>query len=751
MFASSQIIGLRLCTLLVGCAASAIAFSQTPAQRSQTGEDRGLEEIVVTARKRDESLQDVPISIVTTAGEDLRKNGVQRMESFATSVPNLQYSLQPSANDSIHIRGIGSAVNFGFETAVGLVVDGFYYGKTKIGRAAFLDLERIEVLRGPQGAILGKNNSAGAINLTTAKPTDDFEGMASVTANFEGDEGFSTEALLSGPLTETLKGRIAVRHDGYDGYIDNLQFGEPEQERDDWTGRATLTWEPNDNINVLGTYQRVDFTRHGHGRELYVCGPGKSAQLSAPGLPADDCELNSVKSAASYVNGVTQRDRFTQELDMAHLAINADLGGHRLTSLTGFMRYDTLDVFDSDNTPTLDQQIIIPEKYDQLLQELRLGGTRGRFDYTIGLFFLTTDQDDEFHFILLPLSLDLVVAGTQEATTRAAFGEVTFGFTDSIDLTVGGRYTHERKELDQNHHFAIPFTDTEILRVYTVSPSREENNFSPNLDLRWRPTENAMFYGSVRTGFRGGGFDRFLFAPDQATADATIEFDEEDVTAFEVGTKLELRDGTVRLNVALFRSEYEDLQVASFVTETQFRVDNAATAVSQGVEVDLDWQPTDSFLLNAKFAALDAEFDSFPNAQCYTGQTLEQGCRPGTLGQDLSGKPLPFAPDFQASVGASYKWQLGSNLRLTLFGQVNHSSGMFLGGDLHPAKEQDSYQLVNGRVTLSSASETWELSVIGRNLTDEEVMTATNNSSPDGIDAYLMEPRVLGIQGTFRF
>jgi outer membrane receptor protein involved in Fe transport len=318
-----------------------------------------------------------------------------------------------------------------------------------------------------------------------------------------------------------------------------------------------------------------------------------------------------------------------------------------------------------------------------------------------------------------------------------------------VDITFGARYTYEKKELEQTHNLRIPWTSIGLGELYNINPSRSENDFSPSVDLRWRPYDDVNLYASVRRGYRGGGFDRFLFSFSQAEAEANVEFDSENVIAYEIGAKLELLDNTLRLNAALFRSEYDDLQVSTFISATQFRVFNAASATSQGLELSMHWQPNERFSMSADLGLLDAEYTDFPNAACYTGQTAAEGCTP--LGQDLSGKTLEHAPDVQATVAGTYIWPIGGNLQLALHGQLSHSAASFQGIDLHPAKKQESYQLLSGRLGLSNADETWEVAIIGRNLTDELVFGYTSNSSPDGIDGFLLEPRVVGVQGTYRF
>lgn len=729
------------------------AFAQSAdtgqlASEARSGDELG--EIVVTARKRGENLQSVPISITAVSGEQLQSNAIRSMDSFAPSIPNFRFSAQPAATDSYYIRGIGAAPNFGFETAVGLVMDGFFYGKTRIGRAAFLDLERVEVLKGPQGVILGKNNSAGAINLTTAKPTNSLTAYINPYYNFEGDRGEGVEAAVSGPITDTLSFRVAGRYDRGRGFFYNRTFDSHEQRKRDGTVRATLQWKPSSDVTVTGMYQRVDFKDYGNPRELYSCGPGKTAQLSAPGLPSDDCALNFDKATDGAIgaSGPVQ-DYYRTKLDMAHLTVQAQLGEFTLSSLTGYMAYQSIDRFDGDNTPTADSVVITPEDYKQVIQETRLAGNLGNFDITAGLFFLYADHDAAFNFVLPTAGVNLRASGNQKTTTLAPFAEVTYRITPTLDVSVGGRYTYEKKKLHQVYNQLDPVTDALFATVYTIDPRRTERNFSPTADIRWRPAPGAMVYGTFRRGFRGGGFDRFLFAGNQAAAEASNDFDAENVTAFELGGKFELFDNSLRINAALFHSKYKDLQVSAFINAQTFRIDNAASAISKGVELGIDWKPVRSLLLGANLGFLRARYSSFPGAACYTGQTAVTGCIAGA--QDLSGRSLPFAPKFTGSFNGTYTIPLSDTLQFQLFGELIHTSGSYLGIDANPLKIQRRHDLINGRVSLGSENDSWKLSFIARNLTDRRIRTAVNNSAPDALDAYVMAPRTLGIQASFRY
>lgn len=726
------------------------------ATRNTVRQTGSIAEVVVSARKRVENLQDVPISISAVAGEDLRQNGVQRIEYLAPSIPNFHYAQVPTGSDQIFIRGIGSGNNFGFEMAVGQAIDGFYYGRSRLGRAAFLDLERLEILKGPQGAILGKNNTAGAINLTTAKPTENFEAALTTTVNIENNPGYGFDGFVSGALTDTLKGRLALRYDAFDGYFKNEALGRREQSSNDVTGRGTLVWDANEDFSITASYQRADFDRGGHPRELFHCGPVLASMLQGA-----DCDLNYVTAVNGPVRGVSTQDQFEQTQDMLHVTMSWDLAGHDLTSLTGYMQYDANDAFDGDSTPTENRGFRAEESYSQWLQELRLTSTGQRaLDYTVGAFFMVADQQSDFFVDYATNGQTRAILSQQDTTTMAGFAELTWHAASTVDLTVGGRYTAEKKELDQLQYGAALYTSQPAVtfptgparHTHRISPERSESEFSPTFDARWRPHEDVMLYGSVRRGFKGGGFNMMLDAP-QATALGQVHFEEEKVTAYELGTKLDLWDHSARLNIAAFRSEFDDIQESIFISFGQFQVGNAASAISQGLEAQFEWQPLHDLLLKADVAYLDAYWDDYQDAPCYASQSPATGCvlNNGGRVQDLSGQRMYNAPRLAAAVSGTYTWDLTNDLLLTTFMEVMHRGSHSIASDNDPVMYQKGYELVNARIALSNASESWQVAVIGRNLTDELVMINGSDTSPDAFAAFLLPPRIVELQATLRF
>lgn len=746
------------------------ATSAAPATQTDTAPAaplpaaRMLEEIIVSAQKREESLGDVPIAITAVSGESLRESGLVRLEEFAATVPDLTISQAVSSSDNMFLRGVGSGVNLGFEQAVGQVIDGFFYGRSRFGRAAFLDIERVEVLKGPQGALIGKNTSAGAVNITTAKPTKTFEAWVAPSYEAVGDDGFSIEGAVSGPLTSTLGARLALRYEDREGFVDNTATGREEQSKDDFTVRLTTQWSPDAAFGATLAYQYGTYERIGQPREISHCGAPLRAFLAANPSIAEDCRLDHRRNVRHTRNAVALEETFDTVFQTAGLTANWYLPRHTITSLTGFATYTAEDALSNGLIPLEQGAVDTFDDYEQWSQELRIASERtGRVQYVAGLFYQRFDQDARFivHFPSAPPALRGTrnIDSTQQSTTMAAFGQLTWQFTEQLSATVSGRYTWEEKEAAQEQFPTQLYTRTPITLPggpaalqHSIAAKRDENDFSPGFTLQWRPRDGAMLYGSVRRGFKGGGFDLQLNA-NQAAAARDFEFDAEKVIAYELGSKVMLPGRVAEINVAAFRSDFDDLQVSSLTDALSFNVGNAASAVTQGVEVDARWLASRNLTLAAMVAYLDATYDEYPNALCHEGQTAEQGCIGGV--QDLGGRVLQFAPEWSATASGEYVWPVSQELELVGFARLTYSDDFALALDLDPYTIQDSYLKVDARITLRAADDRWSVSVIGRNLTDRITGSFGNDViGPNMAGTYFRfadPPRSVAIQGRLRF
>ncbi len=750
-----KIIGAALLSLFTATSATAQDSDDNPLT---------LEEVIVTAQKREQGLQDVPIAISAVSGDSLRSSNITNLQELSSLVPSL-YVAESFVGDSIFIRGLGSGQNnLGFEQAVGRVVDGYFYGRSRFSRISFLDIERVEVLKGPQGALIGKNTTAGAINITTTKPTDEFEGWITPSYEFEAGEGYTVEGAVSGPLGDSLRGRLALKHVDRDGYIENIITGEDDVSKEELVGRASLVWDASENVEVMFQYQYGKIEHEGGNNQYSKCVAPLSNIFA--GISGDDCTANYQRTGTATKHGVNVESKETN-FDTYALTVNWAVGENTITSLTGIASYDYRDLQDGDRSPIESTLPEFAEDYEQWTQELRLTSPQGeKHDYILGLFFMDKEQATDYtvHFNV-PAARSIQSRNTftdEEATTYAVFGQWTSHLNEQWDVTLGGRYTIEDKKAHSVQYGSELYTTVPdsgcfafipgVCSTHDINDKFDEDNFSPEVNVQWRPNDDGMYYASIRRGYKAGGYDHNLVA-DSSDPDIMdrFHFDPEKVTAFELGAKLTLADGAGRLNVALFRSEFDDLQLGGFLDSSSAinTVTNAAGATSQGAELDFTWRASPGLTLFAAVAYIDSTYDDYEDAPCYTLQTT--GCVNGR--QDLSGEKLQFTSDWKGTASAEYVWQLDGGMELIGFLQLSYVDDFPLQADLDPSLFQDDYVKVDARVTLTNAGNSWALSIIGRNLGDELTTSYGDDvpAQPGTVWRSVDAPRSIVLQGTWYF
>jgi len=711
-----------------------------------------LEEVVVTAQKRAESLQDVPISVSAMTGDKLSEAGISRIADLQAYVPNLSMT-EAALGSNVYIRGMGSQVNQGFEQSVGTYVDGIYYGRARQLRAPFFDLERVEVLRGPQGILFGKNSIAGALNLTTAKPTDEFEGE--IAALYEPKHGEKEVSLvLSGPLSNNLKGRLALRQREMDGFVDNVARDEDQQQTDEQVIRGTLVWDVSNDLDI--TLKAESGTFDSDGRNLISLGEALPGRISVVNefqkREADDKEF----SDNDYEN-------YT-------LTVNYSLGEHTLTAVSGYSTYEFEESVDTDFGRLSLVQTPSEEDFEQFSQELRLTSPVGEtFEYIVGAFYQTNDVS-----FAEPVPVTLpgvqVVLDRQygtESDTWAVFGQGTWNFNESLRTTLGLRYTEEDKEgfrrlatrnLDGSLFGGLDPLGADVpplgLFPHDLAGKRDEESLTPMVNVQWDATPDVMLYASLSTGFKAGGFDARSNRRTLADGSPALEFEEEEALAVELGSKMTLLDGAAELNIALFRTEYEDLQVSVFDGILGFDVANAAEAITQGVELDGRWRVSEGLTLTGALAYTDFEFQNYDDGACYAGQTPDR-VEGGVPFCDWEGNTNQFTPQWSASVSADYVVAIGDNLEFRSVLDLSYSDDYYAAPDLDPNAVQDAYTKVNLRLSIGSSDGAWDLALVGKNLTDEEIVTFANDVPLSGATpsyfAFVERPRHVAIQGRYRF
>lgn len=789
-----------------------LAATTSVASFNVSAETFALEEIVVTAQKREESLMDVPISVNAVSGEKMAEAGITELEGMTAYVPNLTMN-QTGIGTIIAIRGISSGINQGFEQSVGQYVDGVYYGRAQLARAPFMDLDRVEVLRGPQSILFGKNSIAGAISMHTAKPTDEFEG--SVTALYEPDHGEQDVRLVvSGPLTDNLSGRLAILDRTIDGYYDNDTLNRDESDEDVSVIRGSLKWDATDDLTINLKVEDGSFDTKG--RFLEIVNPvGVSYGGVLSTLTGGAYTLDTDQDFKRQSNG----DNSVNDTENLTLNVDYGIGDHTLTLITGYNAYEFKEECDCDFTGASIFTADTKEEFEQLSQEVRITSPGGEtLDYIAGFFYQKSEIDFQDAIIipddslLVPAFTGLlgaigadpsVVGGTstertfeQDTDLWSVFAQFTWNISESTRLTVGGRYTDEEKEASR-HQFHVdnagsalpvgaPSDDLNLfyglfrIEPYNeISNDRSESSFTPLITLQHDLNEDVMLYATYTTGFKSGGFDvRSNAHPDASIANAqrvvpnpsappallsfelegVFEYEEEEAESIELGAKLTFADGAAELNAAVFFTEYTDLQTSQFDGTLGFNVTNAGEATSQGLELDGRWRLSEGLTVSGSFAYLDFEYDKFPNAQCYFGQASNSVSDPGLC--DVEGQRREFTPEYQATLSADYSMPIGDTLEFRANVDFIYSDDYLASPTLDPNLEQDSYTKVNMRVSVGGADGMWDVALVGKNLTDEEVVSfgntaplSTTLTSNTGAVYYGFydRPSSVALQGTLRF
>ena len=722
-----------------------------------------LEEVIVTAQKRQERLQDVPVSVSAVSGQQIIDQGLGDLKEMSVYVPNLTINQTPGAT-LIYIRGLGSGENQGFEQSVGLFVDGVYAGRSPQFRAPFLDVGSVEVLRGPQGTLFGKNTIAGAITINTERPSDEFEAILRTRYDIEyGD--YTLEGIVSGSLTDSLAGRVAVRRSDTSGYMDNTFQSRDEADSEDTVLRASLQWEINDNASAFLKYEKSEIDIDG--KNIVNTAVGEWLPLIQEADPryklADDKRSTSTEEFLE-----SDAQSMTVQFDVA-------LGEFELKSISAYSEYQHKTLADADTTP-VDAAAFEPgQDFEQWSQEFRLSSPLGgQFDYIIGAFYLKNELEATRNFGVATAN---VVGGPdvpplfgalqpfgfrgdfeQDTESFAVFGSLNWHFADKWQANFGVRYTDESKDADRSLFYTGYLSNTPLDEVYdpplsalsrlawqalgvyehTISGDRDVDNWSPSLRVSYDLTDDIMLYASTSRAFKSGGFNEAGSRGDDPGEfppggdPANFEFEDEEALSFELGGKMRLFDQRASLNFAVFRTEFDDLQVSTFQGDS-FIVGNAADVTTQGVEVDGTVRLSEAWTLFGSVAYLDAEYDSFKNAPCTVDQVADWEGGGGAMGscqQDLSGKELPNSPEWSGVLSLAYEQPWRSYV-LSGTADLLYTDEQYLAGDLDPHAKEDSSTRVNARIAISDPDKNWELALVGKNLTDETVRIFSN-------DAFLM-------------
>jgi outer membrane receptor protein involved in Fe transport len=670
----------------------AFAFPAAVQAQAVTAADEpqgGLEEIIVTARKRDENVQNIPVAVTAITSEQLVNRNIRSIEQVAVSTPQLIVARGSAGSGAnLSIRGIGS--NFtsaGIEQSVSVNVDGVYYGQGRILNEAMFDMGSVEILKGPQALFFGKNATAGALSFTTAGPTKDFEAIARGGYEFRTEEKY-LEGILSGPITETLGFRIAGRYSkASEGWMKNQGTAGTYTVNDAANGgalttydvpapedagprdrnvalRGTLRYEPDSRLTITakGSYSNRHASTASYITELFNCPVNNTSQVS----PGQECrgnwkthwtDLPAEVAAGNPLHGkYNGRGYDNYRSYTATGTVSYDADDFTINWVNGYQNFKNVYTNKSDVTGNYNRGTYVgtDTRYRAFSSELRaqtdlkipVNFMAGGYYQSSKLFF---QQDVIFpgtaaagHRIDSSIAdpslraINLRKIGHTDGETLAVFGQFLWDIVPKLQFTAGARYTHETKDSD----FTQPYISANLRTVYRMfdpavplSFIREKQtfkDFSPELTLTYKPTSRLTVYGAYKTGYKSGGFS--VSALNTTTTDpSSFSFDPETVEGFEAGIRSQLFDNQLRLNLTAFTYKYQDLQVDFFNSQiTSYVTFNAGSARTKGVELDAEFAPRalPGLVLRGSIGYNEARYVSFPGAPCYAGQTPAEGCMP---------------------------------------------------------------------------------------------------------------------------
>ncbi|WP_374385652.1 TonB-dependent receptor [Sandaracinobacter sp.] len=706
----------------------------------------GSTDIIVTATKRAQNVQDVPISMVVVSGEQLSKFNVADARAMMNYTPNV-FVQTTAGNNVIYIRGFGSPpANFAFDQSVSLYVDGIYAGRSRQAESPFFDLERVEVLRGPQGALFGKNTAAGAVSVVSAGPTREFEGKVSGLYSFDM-KGPDISGYFAGPISETLGFRVAYNVVRQDGYIYNRATDQDDPKLEQETVRGTLKWEPSDQFDYTAKVQ--------YSNRRYSGGISVSSSLTGPQDPQEDRYL---EESALGPEGIWNKSWMISGTG------NIQFGDYTLTLITGYSKFDANIVNGFDQTiPNSGGAITnnsvynsFPEKFDQFSQEIRLLSPTGkRFEYIVGAYWdygnYELQQLQGFNILNLfgnPYFGRIDSVFNQRAESYSVFGQGTFNFNDDLRLIGSLRYTHASKRGSFASRLVYgPFA---IRPISSARGAIDESNVDPSFTLQYDFTDDIMGYATYGQGSKSGGF----VSNTLGTTDKTFTFKPEKSTNYEAGIRSTLFDRKVVANVSIYKTTFEDLQVSVYQPATSsYLTGNAASATSKGIEGSLAVYPVPNFDITGSASYQDVKYDDYPGAACLASQPST--CTPAT--NNLAGYPVAYASKFTGNITAHARFDMGDNFKFDITGVVAGRSKFFNSDNQSPTfGVQKGYAKVDLRVQFGDQADRWYLAFVGKNLTNERTTGSAFNlpapitAAPRAI-LYLEPTRNLAVEAGFKF
>jgi len=770
-------------------------------------DELALEEVIVTATRRAESVMDTPLSMVTISGDALFAENIGQLDELVTRIPNVNISNGAQTN-RISIRGLGTGNDRAFEQSVAMFIDGVYMPRSRQYRSPFFDLERVEVLRGPQAVLYGLNATAGTILIHSRTTRAGDESELSLSAGWEMEyngyfveiiAGTSVEIIAGTSVGDSLGLRAAIRYsDSGDGFWYNAVTEEDENSAEDFNIRLTADWLVSDTWNITAKAAYTHADEYGnYGEQVFTddTPPFTAEFADAFGFIVDE-KLDWVRYTDNVPTDFLGHD-VGLDHDILNLSVNSvwDIGENTLTALLSYSSSDYVQVNNvlamaTDTAlgmgPLAGEGLgnLIDETYHQTALEIHYISASDRtVSYILGLYVddnKLVNYLDSFSGILLggTAAGGLAIRGDtgqkQNGNLISPYASFTWNTSDRLHLTGGLRYSHQKKDYARNSYQCENLLNDAVVPAasFGLTPGpggwyafqditgmgftncgtldglrldRSSNNWMPEVIAQYDINDKMVMYGKVGRTAKAGGF---VFTGTLASEDIA-EFDDEIATGYEIGYKSRFMEGRLVFNVALFLNEFKDLQVSSFNTPPNSApilvVSNAGKSTSKGLELDLNFAATEWLTLGTSLGWLNSRFDRYEDAPC---NLVEKAA--GLTECDLSGEKTPFAPDYSGSVYADIAYPIkAGNLVITGGVLLSFSAWYYTDGALNPAAIQDSYTMWDARIGLADADNKWSVSVVGKNLGNE----AINGMGVPfaGMIGYLGAPRTVMLQGTYNF
>lgn len=731
-------------------------------------EEMLLEEVIVTAQKREQNLQDVPVAVTAFTGQILQDNGIKDVFDLQVNAPGLRVDqTQNSTSSNFGIRGVfTSSQNFGLESSVGLYADGIYRARQSSMINNLVDVSSVQVLRGPQGTLFGRNTPAGAVLINSVAPDHEGTGFFEATAGNYGLLNFSGAKSISA-IEDVLAFRVTAFSSDRDGYVDDINLGDNLlNDRNRWGVRLQALFTPTDELSVriIGDRSMVD----------EICCAAitfKNNEVGANGATGTDAVI------ASLGGTVLRGDNFYDHqvaLNMAPSSKNTDTGismqvdydlsdAMTLTSISAYRAFDSLDHIDPDFSNLDILEKINDSNQKSFSQEIRLNWVEDRFTLVTGLFYFTQDLNNnstlhtgEHTSAFVGTPADWFPANgfaqddvKQEHKSWAAFAQADISLTDTLTLTLGARYSDEQKELDARYTevnggigygFFAPLAPRP-----DVLANIDDDRITGTAKLTWNYSDDMLFYASYGTGYKSGGTNT-----DRIDRLFSQTFDAETSKSFEVGMKAEFPEQALRLNVAIHKTEVDDLQTVAFVG-TGFLLTNAGVADTYGTEIEATWAPADRTRIIAAYTYSIADFDDFEGGPCWVATPFhtgkpDPGLQPSGACDRTKGR-IAGNPEHTFVINARQGFMLSDDVEGFVVGEFVHTADTMTDTNNDPLKKQTSYNLVNLRAGLDFLEHDAQLTIWSRNALDEEYLSTVADSplQTGHLIAYAREPATFGI------